>query len=114
MAFFRKRPIVLEAKQLTPKTIKEVYEFIHGEGSVNISCAAADDYWEAYERMVNRDGMKLKTPESDNETQIISMGDFVFKGHSEKLGWHFWPVKPDYVAEHYEELMDDKFTPVIK
>lgn len=48
--------------------------------------------------------IRLKTPESDNETQVAVTGDFIMKAYSEKLGWHFYPIKPDYMAENYKEI----------
>ena len=44
----------------------------------------------------------LKTPESNGETQLAVTGDFILKGYTEELGWHFWPVKPSYFNENYQ------------
>jgi hypothetical protein len=46
----------------------------------------------------------LKTPESHNETQLAYTGDFIMKAHSADLGWHFYPIKPDYMRENYKEV----------
>lgn len=48
----------------------------------------------------------LKTPESHGETQMASVGDFIIKGYTEELGWHFWPVKPSYFNENYQRVAD--------
>jgi hypothetical protein len=103
---FRKKPVVLEAIRLTERTIKEVYKFIYGENSVDLSCRSAEDAWDNYEMSVKVMGLRLKTPESDGETQVASIGDYVFKGYTEELGWHFWPVKESYVREMYEPVIE--------
>jgi hypothetical protein len=46
----------------------------------------------------------FKTPESDNETQMAVTGDFIMQAYSESLGWHYYPIKPDYMAENYQEV----------
>ena len=105
---FIKKPIEMEAIQLlkTHKSVTEVYKFIHGEESVKLSCQMAEDYWDQYVDGIIKDGgLKLKTPESHGETQIASFTDYVFKGYSKELGWHFWPVKESYVLENYNEVI---------
>lgn len=102
MKQYRKKPVVVEAIQLTEKNIMKVYKFIHGEDSVKLINHMASDRWEMYEEIVVRDGMRLKTPESGEGMQIASIGDYIVKGYSEKLGNHFWPVKPDYFEQSYD------------
>ena len=88
MAFYiKKANKPLEAKELTERNRDEILEWMSGMGKKGL------------------DGMiLLKTPESDGETQRAYTGDFIFKGHTEELGWHFWPVKPSYVEENYIEV----------
>jgi hypothetical protein len=50
--------------------------------------------------------VRLKTLESEGETQTAVTYDYIVKGHSEELGWHFWPVKPSYFEENYEKIKD--------
>lgn len=100
---FRKKPVVIDAVQLTENNIAEAYRFIHGEDSIKLTCMMAHDYWERYEDMVKREGLKLKTPESGDGTQIASIGDYIVRGESKDLGVHYWPVKPDYFEENYEK-----------
>jgi hypothetical protein len=101
MGQYRKKPVVIEAIQLTTNNLKEVYEFIHGKGCVdNSSCQMAEDRWGDYERIVNEEGLRLKTLESHNETQIASVGDFIIKG----VKGEFYPCKPDVFDMTYEEV----------
>lgn len=107
MAKYRKKPVVIEAIQLTEENILEVYRFINGENSVNLPSRLAEQRWDEYEwDLVQAGGMRLKTPESDGETQKASFGDYVVKGHSEALGEHCWPVKPDYFEKNYELVIE--------
>lgn len=46
----------------------------------------------------------LKTPESHGETQMAVVGDFIMQAYSEDLGWHYYPIKPDYMRENYKEI----------
>jgi hypothetical protein len=97
---FRKKPVVIEAMQLTNKTILQVYEFIHGENSVQLTCRSAEDYWDTFEDIVKRDGLKLKTLESGEGTQIASIGDWIIKG----VQGEFYPCKPDIFEKTYEPV----------
>ena len=98
----QKKPVIIEFIQLTENNILEVYTEINGKPNRN--CQMAEDRWDEYEDIVKRDGLKLITPESGGETQIASIGDYIVFGHTEKLGRHCWPVKPDYFENAYEEL----------
>lgn len=99
MSKFRKKPVVIEAIQLKENNILEVYRFIHGRDSVNLSCRITSDKWDDYENIVkDNGGLRLKTLESDNETQIASFGDFVIKG----VQGEFYPCKPDVFQQTYE------------
>lgn len=48
----------------------------------------------------------FKTPESHNETQMAVTGDFIMKAYSDELGWHFYPIKPDYFHKNYKKVRD--------
>ena len=98
----QKKPVVVEFVRLTESNILEAYTFVFGKP--DLSTRIASDKWETYEDIVKRDGMKLKTPESGEGTQIASIGDCIIKGNSPELGDHFWPVKPDYFENAYQIL----------
>lgn len=46
----------------------------------------------------------FKTLESGGETQMAVTGDFIMQAYSEAEGWHYYPVKPGYMAENYKEV----------
>lgn len=98
---FKKKPVIIEAVQLKGdhQSVYEVYSFIHGKPD-NSSCKMADDYWEMYSEKVLKEGMRLKTLESGNETQIASIGDWIIKG----INGEFYPCKHDIFLKTYEEV----------
>ena len=100
MAKFRKKPVVIEAIQLRENNIFEVYSQVFTRP--DLSHRIASDKWDDFERIVKRDGLELKTPESGEGTQIASIGDYIVFGESKELGRHCWPVKPDYFENAYE------------
>jgi hypothetical protein len=86
MAYYvKKENKPVEAKQLTETNRMEIMEWCNGKGGPDGS-------------------VYLKTPESNGETQLAVTGDFVVKGYTEDLGWHFWPVKPSWFNENYQEV----------
>lgn len=94
-----KKPVVIEAIQLSRYNIKNVYEFIHGP--VKFENRMAEERWEMYEDSVLQSGLKLKTLESDGETQIASFGDFIIKG----VQGEFYPCKPEIFKQTYEPVI---------
>jgi len=95
---FRKKPVVIEAVQLKPNNIADVYRFIYGPDSVNLTCRMAEDYWDNYCDSVVKEGLRLKTLESDGETQVASINDWIIKG----VKGEFYPCKPDVFEVTYE------------
>jgi hypothetical protein len=98
----RKKPVEVEAIQLlnTPQSILEVTEFIQNK-EVGNKGVVASDRWHDYLSIVDKaGGIKLKTLESDGETQIASFGDFIIKG----VKGEFYPCKPDIVSLTYDIL----------
>lgn len=93
---FTKRPIPISAIRLTEKTIFAVYSFIHGKP--DLSHRIAGDKWGDYENIVKRDGLKLKTLESENQTQTADIGDWIIKG----VRGEFYPIKDDIFRETYQ------------
>lgn len=76
-----------EARKLTQTNRDELMEWCSGKKGLDGS-------------------IMLRTPESNGETQIAVMGDFIMKGYSEAQGWHFWPIKPDYMEENYKIISE--------
>ena len=95
---YRKKPVVIEAVQLTGNNIREAYEFINGP--VDLSHPIANDKWYDYEDIVKRDGLRIMTLESDGQTQIADIGDFIIRGVQ---GEHY-PCKPDIFEQTYESV----------
>lgn len=101
MKKYRKKPVTIEALQLTEDNVLQVYRFINGDDSVKLNCNMANDRWEDYVNICKeKGGLRLKTMESDNETQIASFGDFIIKG----IQGEFYPCKPEIFEQTYEEL----------
>lgn len=89
--YIKKSNKPLEARELTERNQQELLEWLSGMGKEG------------------PDGcIRLKTPESHDETQLAVTGDFIIKGYTKELGWHFWPVKPSYFHENYEEVPNYK------
>lgn len=85
--YIKKSNTPKEGVLLTEKNRKEVMEWLSGTGKEG------------------PDGsILLKTPESGEGTQIVHAGNFILKGYTEQLGWHFWPVDKSYMEENYMEV----------
>jgi hypothetical protein len=88
MAYYIKTNIEeREAKELTELNRDEVMEWCNGKKGPDGS-------------------IFLKTPESHGETQLAYTGDFIMKAYSDDLGWHFYPIKPDYFNNNYKKVRD--------
>jgi len=74
----QKKPVVIEFIQLKENNLLEVYKEVFGKAPELLSI------------------MEI--------TQIASIGDYIVFGHSEKLGRHCWPVKPDYFENAYDVI----------
>jgi hypothetical protein len=98
MPKFRSISVEKEAVQLTENNILEVYSFIHGKP--DLSSRIAEDKWADYENLVRESGLRLKTLESDGETQKADIGDWIIRGiHGE-----FYPCKPDIFEKSYRPV----------
>ena len=91
-----KKPIAIEAVQLTDTSVRDVYTFVYGPPSTN--SLTASDRWGDYVSMVRKDGLRLVTLESDGQTQIADIGDWIIKG----VRGEFYPCKPDIFKETYD------------
>ena len=98
MAKFRKRPVEIDAIQLTDFNVREVYVFIYGEPIID--CLMAEDRWDDYVKSVSKEGLKLKTLESENQTQTADIGDWIIRG----VKGEYYPCKPDVFELTYEGL----------
>lgn len=96
--YFVKKPIPVAAIRLTEKSIFEVYSFINGMPTLDSNIAT--DRWADYEQIVKSEGLKLKTLESENQTQTADIGDWIIKG----VRGEFYPIKDDIFRETYEAV----------
>lgn len=100
MTKFRKIQKEIDAVQLNAHSVLEVYEFTHNERPDLYNSINAGK-WFDYVYHVIDNGFTIKTIEGD---LVAKMGDWILKGESKDQGVHFWPVKPDYFKENYEQV----------
>lgn len=96
---YTKKPVEIEALQLTIGNIFDVVTFIDGK-KPDISSFIAGEKWQDYKAIVAAEGLKLKTLESDSETQTASIGDYIIKG----IKGEFYPCKPDIFELTYDKV----------
>ena len=97
MKKYRKKPVIIEAVKLTKKNILEVYSEIYGKPKLD-SEMAREKWWD-FEDIVELSGINVPTKEGDLR---LTIGNYLVKGYSEKLGYHYWPVDADYFEQYYE------------
>ena len=95
MKLYRKKPVVIEAVQLTKKTILETYSFVFDKP--DLSNRIASDKWDEYEVIVKRYGMIIPTLEGDIKASI---GDYIIRG----IKGEYYPCKPDIFEMTYEPV----------
>ena len=81
---FRKKPVVIEAIQLTKENIVEVLSFCNNAG--NIVASNEDEM-----------GISILTLEG---TMTANIGDYIIKD----VKGEFYPCKPDIFKQTYEEV----------
>jgi hypothetical protein len=99
MAFYRKKPVVVEAKQYTDN-LDEIASWLrqHGQEIVSVSLPEYQPIQEgAQQTMVvgYKDSPAIRTLEGD---MLLNKNDFVIKG----LKGEFYPCKPDIFANSYD------------
>ena len=100
MTKFRKRPVVIDAIQLTENTIRDAYEFMHGP-LLQKQTYQFHDRWSEYEKDVLKNGMTVWTLEDgpDKRAKHVAMiDDWIIKG----VAGEFYPCKPDIFEKTYE------------
>lgn len=99
MGKFRKKPVVIEAIQLTRLSAVKVYEWVHDCEAIKTDM---DLYrWDDYLSIIERKGMKIPTLEGE---MTASMGDYIIKG----VQGEFYPCKPDIFETTYENVNDNE------
>lgn len=95
---YRKKPVVIEAVQLTDKTIRRAYEFVNGPVHTLGHHAV---YWDDYEAAVRARGMNIPTLEDGPDGRakhVATIGDWIIKG----VQGEFYPCKPDIFKATYD------------
>lgn len=95
---FRKKPVVIDAVQLTASTIKQAYEFMHGPAIIR---ALDREKWAEYCDIVAAKGMDITTLEDGPDGRakhVATMGDWIIMG----VQGEFYACKPDIFAATYD------------
>lgn len=90
MPSYRKKPVVIEAMELTRNFHAQVFDFIGADNIANYGTGefAEDDCY-----------IEIKTLEG---TMTANEGDYVIKG----VKGEFYPCKPDIFAATYDRMYD--------
>ena len=90
MPIFRKKPVEIEARELTPETAGDIVAWLAEHG------VEAKSWSKPPMRALS--GLLIPTLESPHEA---SWGDYVIKG----IAGEFYPCKPDIFVNSYEEVI---------
>ena len=101
MTQYRKKPVVIEAIQLTRENLLQVYEWVHGVTAIKTEMDRHK--WDDYLSVIERKGMDIPTLEDGPDRRakhVASMGDYIIKG----VQGEFYPCKPDIFEATYEKV----------
>ena len=90
---YRKKPVVIDAIQLTDRNVRQVYEWVHD--CVAIKTDIDLHKWDDYVQLVIAKGVKIPTLDGK---MVASIGDYIIKG----VQGGFYPVKADIFEATYE------------
>ena len=94
MAFYQKKPVVVEAVEWTGENHREMWNFLTGLTESYIEPSGPNFY---IDHNMVRGGLIIKTLEGEH---IASIGDFIIKG----VKGEFYPCKPDIFAATYDKV----------
>ena len=86
---FRKKPVVIEAIQLTKETLQECYDFIGAKGNFP-ECGMGIDPTDGQFKITTLEGVHTANVE-----------DWIIKG----VNGEFYPCKPDIFEKTYEKVI---------
>lgn len=90
-----KKPVQIEAIQLTKDNIIEVFDFLDG---ANYKETKSSEELEDFSQMILKQGyIEIETLEG---MMKVSFGDYIIKG----IKGEFYPCKPDIFQATYEEV----------
>jgi hypothetical protein len=84
---FRKKPVIIEAMQLTDSTLDEIFNWINTKDNIAT--------------LYDMSSIKISTLEGSMYARI---GDWVIKG----VNGEFYPCKPDIFEKTYESITDEE------
>lgn len=98
---YKKKPIVIEAIQLTIHNVNEVLRFMYPNHQYPKTDYEQEKFQD-YKHLLNVDGLLIPTLEDGPDQQVkhfASIGDYIIKG----VAGEFYPCKPDIFVKTYEE-----------
>ena len=98
---FRKKPVVIEAIQLTKQNLVNMYDWVHGIDSSSIHGMVIGFIQKEVEKY---GGLPIPTLEDGKPSagvkHVASIGDWIIKG----VAGEFYPCKPDIFEATYEQV----------
>jgi hypothetical protein len=91
---FRKKPVVIEARQLTPNNAEDIGAWC---GALKCTNGSYDSYLWGWALDVHDRTLRIPTLEGDHSA---SMGDWIIQG----IKGEFYPCKPDIFEATYEKV----------
>lgn len=91
---FRKKPVVIEARQLTPENAEELGEWC---GAMPCKSGQYESFLWGWALNVKDRHLRIPTLEGDHSA---SMGDWIIQG----VKGEFYPCKPDIFKMTYEKV----------
>ena len=91
---YRKKPVVIEARQLTPETAEEIGAWC---GAMPCKHESYSSYLWGWALNINERTLRIPTLEGDMSANV---GDWVIQG----IAGEFYPCKPDIFEMTYERV----------
>lgn len=98
MGRFRKRPVEVEAWELTSDNIAQMYELVN-----NVKIDYGNLTWRVMLEQIIETGLDIPTLEDGTDKRakhVASLGDYIIKG----IQGEFYPCKPGIFKATYEEI----------
>ena len=102
---YRKKQVIIEARQLRRDNIKEIFEWVYG-AEVTLDTDTWCHIWELFESSVITEGLIISTLEGGKfgrAKHIASIGDYIIKG----VTGEFYSCKPDIFTWCYRHELEE-------